>query len=553
MSTLVTVICMFIIITNILLSVGDYKINVAIEYGKPGYASTFAAANLNSVKIFIEIAIWANIEWNLGIYDFNVTDALILEYQNSSYNNIELLLSAQHPNASIDYNNNYMPKNEKMFNLYCKYISTIVERYDNDGYNDMPNLKYPILRYAIEKEASGYWPSKNATDYGILLQRAYKSIKSANNTVKVSLIGLLMVDAFNFGPINNNISHATQYMIKYSPNYRFNLQQIKQILNLCDYYDEIDLHSLGDYTELSSSYDWIRYQLSISNNINCRKNAYKIPIFIGDCFPMNPLSLYGEGLPIFPVMKNQTNIVIEWLQSVIDNNLTATNWIRHITAISAIRKITIAAYKGYVGINIGNQEDWTIGTKSIDKSYIWASGASIISGNLDDTLKTGKNKYAGGQELPGDGSYWGIIRIPTPNTQRPIYYALQLFQELIPIGYKYINKCIGKPLEPIINNQYIFCYSFVDKNNHYVIIAWYDIQQLYLPMQLSNTPNISYALYLGNGNINNKNKGIMIITLQTQQGNKTHNTVFVNGTNLNNNTLNINFGYTPKFIIYDII
>ena len=241
-------------------------IEIATEYGKPGYASTFATANFNSVKIFIEIAIWANVEWNLGIYDFNVTDALILEYQDSSYNNIQLLLSAQHPNASIDYNNNYMPKNAEMFDLYCQYVSTIVERYDHDGYNDMPGLKYPILRYAIEKEASGYWPSKNATDYGILLERAYESIKSANDTVSVSLIGLLMVDAFNFGPLNNNISHATEYMEKHSPGYRFNLQQIIQILNLCDYYDEIDLHGLGMYSIYFSEIQ-NRQKLSYVNDI----------------------------------------------------------------------------------------------------------------------------------------------------------------------------------------------------------------------------------------------------------------------------------------------
>ena len=304
----------------------------------------------------------------------------------------------------------------------------------------------------------------------------------------------------------------------------------------------------GDYTELSASYDWIRYQLSISNNSKCRRNANKIPIFIGDCFPMNPLSLYGEGLPIFPVMKNETNIVIEWLQSVIDDNITAIDWIRHLTAISAIRKIVIASYKGYYGINIGNQEDWTTGTKSVDKKDIWASGASIISGNLDFTLKTGPDKYAGGEELPGGGSYWGIIRIPTPNTERPIYYAIQLFQELI-LKYEDVKQCIGEPLQPVLNIEYIFCYTFID-GNHYIVVGWYDIQQLYLPAELPNTPNVSYGLYLGDGNISNQQ--IEIITLQTQQGNKTHDTVFVNATNILNNTLNIVFGYTPKFVIYDL-
>ena len=295
------------------------SINVAIEYGKPGYAPTFANANLTSVKIFIEIAIWANIEWNLGTYKFNVLDALVGEYQNSSFTNIQLLISAQHPNASINYNNNYMPKNEEMFNLYCKFVETIVERYDNDGYNDMPGLKYPILNYAIEKEASGYWPSKNASAYGILLKRAYKSVKTANNSAKVSLIGLLMIDAFNFGPLVNNISHATEYMLQHSPDYRFTLNQIIEILGLCDYYDMIDVHSLGDYTELSATYDWINYQLK--NNINISNNCSNknIPIFIGDCFPMNPLSTYGEGLPIFPVIyKNQTQIVIEWMEQVVN-------------------------------------------------------------------------------------------------------------------------------------------------------------------------------------------------------------------------------------------
>ena len=222
-------IMLFIVLIGWLISVStSTAIDVAIEYGKPGYAPTFAQANLTSTKLFIELSIWANIEWNLGTYDFSVLDALVSEYQNSSFTNIQLLLSAQHPNASIDYNNNYMPKNAEMFDLYCQYVSTVVERYDNDGYNDMPGLKYPILNYAIEKEASGYWPSKNASAYGILLQRAYNCIKNVNNSVQVSLIGLLMIDAFNFGPLAsiNNITHATQYLQDNAPGYRFTYDQI---------------------------------------------------------------------------------------------------------------------------------------------------------------------------------------------------------------------------------------------------------------------------------------------------------------------------------------
>ena len=76
------------------------------------------------------------------------------------------------PNWGINSSSNYTPK-EQYYDTYMAWVegntefshisilirvTAVVERYDCDGYNDMPGLRYPVVYYEIGDEFSTYEP-----------------------------------------------------------------------------------------------------------------------------------------------------------------------------------------------------------------------------------------------------------------------------------------------------------------------------------------------------------------------------------------------------------
>jgi hypothetical protein len=73
---------------------------------------------------------------------------------------------------------------------YSSWLSKVVERYDGDGFNDMPGLKYPIRHWEIGNEPDMQSPSHtlfqgNAEAYLNLLKLSYKTVKSADPNASV--------------------------------------------------------------------------------------------------------------------------------------------------------------------------------------------------------------------------------------------------------------------------------------------------------------------------------------------------------------------------------
>lgn len=74
---------------------------------------------------------------------------------------------------------------------YKKWLRKIVERYDDDGVNDMPGLKYPIRHYIIgnepdvECEEDQCFFDIKAKGYAKLLRQSYKTIKKQSSKNQV--------------------------------------------------------------------------------------------------------------------------------------------------------------------------------------------------------------------------------------------------------------------------------------------------------------------------------------------------------------------------------
>lgn len=100
----------------------------------------------------------------------------------------------------------YLPKyrcNPSNWSLYKKYIATIVERYDGDGVNDMPNLVMPIKYWEVMNEPDLQYlnnmsgPDANRlnfymqgpNEYATLLINTSEAIRSSDQEAKILIAG----------------------------------------------------------------------------------------------------------------------------------------------------------------------------------------------------------------------------------------------------------------------------------------------------------------------------------------------------------------------------
>lgn len=105
---------------------------------------------------------------------------------------------------TASFTSHYLPED---MTEYVSWVSSVVERYDGDGIEDMPDLKGPIVYWEIDNEpdlhnhrpprgrSQNIDPSKFETpsEYAKVLKESSKAIRSANPSSKVIFGGLASV------------------------------------------------------------------------------------------------------------------------------------------------------------------------------------------------------------------------------------------------------------------------------------------------------------------------------------------------------------------------
>ncbi|HID05674.1 MAG TPA: hypothetical protein EYP10_00850, partial [Armatimonadetes bacterium] len=93
-----------------------------------------------------------------------------------------------------------LPASEHM-DAYRAWIRALVERYDGDGKDDMPGLRYPILHYQVGNEYANpvFW-SGTLEDYKVLLRETLRAGRSACPHVKIISQGIRWGDLFHDDP-----------------------------------------------------------------------------------------------------------------------------------------------------------------------------------------------------------------------------------------------------------------------------------------------------------------------------------------------------------------
>jgi hypothetical protein len=443
----------------------DEQFTIGVEYGILGLAPAYTATGVTYAKLQDAFAVWGNIEPKPGQYDWGPLDALVREYQQAGFTGLQIDLSALSPWAStrqptLGDPGDAFPKPENL-GAYTAFVSAVVERYDGDGFDDMPGLLYPVHDYGIEREFSGFWPG-TADEYVRLLKIAYPAIRSADPQANVLLVALLMTDVFDGNPSTADIIHRSGQ----TPGYmRKSVPDIQTILAACAYYNTVDFHSLGNYTEITLTAAWIRDLLKTDG---CGGK----PIWIGDAFPMSDLVGYGgftPPIPFAPVTPQTRDAVVKLLQAVADpsqpEHAADQAWLYAEAAIGLTRKIIVSAGAGLRGINLGNLEDWKTGIAAADKVSVPLLGGSLFMGLTDTSLTSRKP----GGDLPWNGQAWSIAR--RAGDLRPAWYALKLASAKI-ANFTSVTKLeLGSG---------VWSYRFETRSAP-VWVLWYDDLQLHLP------------------------------------------------------------------------
>jgi hypothetical protein len=143
----------------------------------------------------------------------------------------------------------YLPRHRCQptdWDAYSAWVRAVVERYDGDGVNDMPKLKYPIKYWEVMNEPDldgedtlDFWKG-DADDYAKLLEETSLAVKSADPSAQVLIAGAAGGDdrfldfyrtLFSSHPgISSNFDIANVHCISNDSYENFNVEPYKNML-----------------------------------------------------------------------------------------------------------------------------------------------------------------------------------------------------------------------------------------------------------------------------------------------------------------------------------
>lgn len=194
---------------------------------------------------------WESIENTQGTYNWSKSDAFVKTVQQYNINLLVLVHPFTHWDQPSKRDIDYDKPND--MTVFKKFIAKMVERYDNDGIDDMPGLLYPIKYYEIGNEPEGptFGDSPGTyNDFMTTLKAARDTAKAVYPDVKILIGGAAPIYDFQ-GAVSNNLDTFW-----------------KGALNraiVADYFDIFNFHYfVGQYTADIS--DYVDYWKQLLNN-----------------------------------------------------------------------------------------------------------------------------------------------------------------------------------------------------------------------------------------------------------------------------------------------
>ncbi len=206
-------------------------------------------------------------------YDFSGTDEIVKKYSKKKIG----ILATLWPFAEWDQENNphyadcavsendeflrgnrdkegktetgsYLPRHRCKpddWDAYEDWVKAVVERYDGDGRNDMPKLKYPVKYWEAMNEPDldgsdtlDFWKG-DEDDYAELLEHTYDAVKEADSSAQVLIAGAagggdrfldFYREVFESSEARNSFDIANVHCISNDSYSSFNVEPYKNML-----------------------------------------------------------------------------------------------------------------------------------------------------------------------------------------------------------------------------------------------------------------------------------------------------------------------------------
>ena len=373
--------------------------------------------------------------------DFGRLDVFVREFQEAGFSDFLIALKSASLWGSRDSSAlitlNPAPKPEYMA-AYEGWISSVVERYDADGFADMPGLVNPIRYYEIGSEFSSYEPEPVA-EYLETLEHAYAAAHRADENVMVAHAAFLTTLAFagNPGPAEYEAAFGEV------PDPSHNLADIRRILDRPDLFDVVNVHSLGDPYEIEAIVAWLDFEMS--------QRGYQRGIMISDT-GTTPFVAWGPatacdrdptamGRIIPPAIEADRCRLADYFNRLVAGDVNTLRWTQSFVAEDVVKKVMVSAEQGILLINTAFTEDlfW-------QKLPLFQAGA-------------------------GSSAWAGLVDVERREHRASFYALQQLIRHLD--GYERVARLT-------LDDQGIRVYEVADPQQT-IWIAWYDPGRLILP------------------------------------------------------------------------
>lgn len=373
------------------------SIIIGLEYGFEDIAKLFSGLGIPAAKLLPEKFDWAKMQTGVSQpINWALSDNLIREYQDAGFKEIVMGLRAQSHDSDngMTYGKKRPVPKPEYRDLYAAWIRGVVERYDKDGKDDMPGLKYPIRFYEIEVEFTSYTP-ESTDEYIDKLRIAYKAAHEANSQAIVAHSAFLPMTAFDGDPGPGQYEKAFAAMR--IPDKTHNLADMRKVLDHPEIFDRVNFHALEDPVMVERAVKWLNYEMD--------KRGYRKTVIISDTVA-TPFISYGNatackglflGIMVWPAKESDRCRLADYFNKILDGDAATLAWKNLYIAQDTVKRVVIAADSGVELINTAFVIDLPILSAKLGLA---AAGNGGFSGFITDNYNVFTRKHSVGEYRP---------------------------------------------------------------------------------------------------------------------------------------------------------
>ncbi len=390
-----------------------------------GMAAAFAETGMPGMKHYVEAVQWGEMQKGpTAPIVFTKFDWFVAEYQKVGFTELTIALKPHSGWASKQVgrlrSTNATPRPEYR-DHFSRWVEAVVERYDGDGVNDMPGLRWPVRHVEIGNEFSSYQPEPVA-EYLETLKLAYAAAHRAFPQVLVAHAAFLVT------PVNMDVANPRDYDTAWRTtrivDRTHGLADMRAVLDHPELFDVINLHNLGDPYEIEHLVKWLQFETG--------KRGYRKPVIISDTMPTSyagwggATTCKGIGLAVMipPAKEADRCRLAAYFTKMVNADKAIVAWTRGFVAADHVQRVVIAAEQGIEVINLSFVADIGFATS---KAFRAGSGIAAWAGALRVDYRSGRvlEKYplyhAIGQLMGHLQGYRSVARVPMLDPRARVY------------------------------------------------------------------------------------------------------------------------------------